>query len=73
MNKLVDQYNNTYICSINKKPVDADYSALTEEIESTYKPHKFKAGESEFLSITIVSVKVTPKIGPEKNLLLVLL
>ena len=31
-NKLVDEYNSTYHRSIDKKPVDADYFALTEEI-----------------------------------------
>ena len=33
LNKLVDQYNNNYHHSINKKIINADYSALTEEIE----------------------------------------
>ena len=42
MNKLVDQYNNTYYHSINKKPVNADYSALTEKIETNPKASKFK-------------------------------
>ena len=28
-NKLVDQDNNTYHHSINKNPIDADYSGLT--------------------------------------------
>ena len=42
MNKLVDQYNNTYHCSIGKKPVTADYPALTKDIESSY---KFKVGD----------------------------
>ena len=28
-NKLIDQYNNTYYHSINKKPINADYSAFT--------------------------------------------
>ena len=37
LNKLLDQYNNTYHHSINKKPIDADYSALTEKIESSHK------------------------------------
>ena len=32
LNKLVDQYNNTYHHSINKKPVNAGYSALSEDI-----------------------------------------
>ena len=27
-NKLVDQYNSTYHHSINKKPINANYSAL---------------------------------------------
>ena len=30
LNKWVDQYNNNYHHSINKKPVNADYSAFTE-------------------------------------------
>ena len=29
LNKLVDQYNNTYHNSINKKPINVEYSALT--------------------------------------------
>ena len=28
LNKLIDQYNNTYHYSINKKPINPDYSAL---------------------------------------------
>ena len=41
MNKLVNQYNNTYH-SINIKPISADYSALTEKIETNHKVSKFK-------------------------------
>ena len=37
LNKLVDQYNNTHHNSIGKKPVDGDYSAFTEEIETESK------------------------------------
>ena len=37
LNKLVDQYSNTYHHSINKRPINADYSALTENIESNLK------------------------------------
>ena len=44
-NKLVDQYNNTYHHSSNKKPITADYSALTEKIETNYKAHKFKVND----------------------------
>ena len=42
LNKLLDQYNNTYHHSIGKKPIDPDFSVLTEEIESNYKAPKFK-------------------------------
>ena len=44
MNKLVDQYNNTYHCFIDKKPVGSHYSDLSEEIESSQKAPKFKVG-----------------------------
>ena len=43
--KLVDQWNNTYHPSIGKKAVDADYSILTNEIESIHKAPKFKPGD----------------------------
>ena len=45
MNKLVDQGNNTYHHSINKKPTDADYSTLTEKIETNCKAPKFKVND----------------------------
>ena len=45
LNKSVDQYNNTYHHSINKKPIDADYSALTEKIETNPKCPKFKVND----------------------------
>ena len=32
-NKLVDQYNNTFHHSVNKKPINADYSSLTEKLK----------------------------------------
>ena len=44
LNKLVDQYNNTYH-SIKKKAINADYSALTENIESNPKAPKFKVND----------------------------
>ena len=46
LNKLVDEYNNTYHPSIGKKPIDADYSALTAEIEMNPKTPKFKISDS---------------------------
>ena len=45
LNKLVDQYNNTYHHSINKKPINADYSALTEKIETNPKAPKFQVND----------------------------
>ena len=41
LNKLVDECNNTYHRSIGKKPIDTDYSALTEEIETNPETPKF--------------------------------
>ena len=45
MNKLVDQYNNTYHHSINKNPTNANYSTSTENIESNPKAPKFKVND----------------------------
>ena len=36
LNKLVDQYSNTYHHSINKKPINADYFGFTENIETNH-------------------------------------
>ena len=43
--KLVDKYNNTYHRSNGKKPIDADYSDLSKETESSHKGPKFKVGD----------------------------
>ena len=45
LNKLENQYNNTYHHSINKKPINIDYSALTEKTETNPKAHKFKVND----------------------------
>ena len=45
LNKLADQYNNTYHHSINKIPIKADYSAFTEKIETHSKAPKFKVND----------------------------
>ena len=45
MNKLVDQHNNTYHPSVGKKPINADYSALTESTEMNTKASKFKVND----------------------------
>ena len=39
--QLVDEYNDTYHRSIDKKPIDADYSVLTEKFETNIKSFKF--------------------------------
>ena len=45
MNKLLEQYNNTCHHSINKKPINADYSVLTEKIETNHKSPKSKVND----------------------------
>ena len=45
LDKLVDQYNNSYHHSINKKSINADYSALTEKIETNPKTPKCKVND----------------------------
>ena len=45
MNKLLGQYSNDYHHSINKKPSNADYSALTEKIETNSKAPKFTVND----------------------------
>ena len=42
LNKLVDQYNNTYHLSMNKILINADYSSLNEKIETNTKAFKLK-------------------------------
>ena len=71
LNKLADQYNNTYHHSFNKKPIHAYFSTLTEKIETNPKAPKLVM-ESELLSIRIFLVNVTLKIGQEKYLLSIL-
>ena len=45
LNKLADQYNNTYHHFVNKNPINADHSASTENIESKPKAPKFKVND----------------------------
>ena len=42
LNKLVDEYDNSYHHSFGKKLINADYSPLTEEIDINLKAPKFK-------------------------------
>ena len=45
LNRIGDQYSNTYHHSINKKPINADYSALTEKIEMNHKAPTLKVND----------------------------
>ena len=45
MNKLVDQCNNTYHHSIGKKPINADYCAMTEKVETNTEALTFKVND----------------------------
>ena len=54
LNKLVDQFNNTYHHSINKNSINADYSALTEKLKRIIKLLNLKLMiELELLSMKI--------------------
>ena len=45
LNKLEDEYNNTYYHSVGKKPIDVDYSTLTEDIETNPKSPEVKVDD----------------------------
>ena len=45
LNQLVDKQNNAYDRSINEKPINADYSPLTTNIESNPKALIFKVND----------------------------
>ena len=70
MNKLAEQYNNIHLDSIGEKLINADYSTLTEKIETNPKAPRFI--ELQLLSIRIFLGKVTLTIGQEKYLLSIL-
>ena len=45
LNRLVDEYSNTYHRSIGKKSSVVDYFALTEEIKTDPQTSKFESGD----------------------------
>ena len=53
LKNLVDQYNNTYHDSINKKPINADYSVLTEKIETNLVNVTLKIGQEKYLLLIL--------------------
>ena len=73
LNKLVDQYDNTFHHSTNKKPINSDYSTLTEKIWRNSKAPKFKVNvRVRITKFKNILVNVTLKVGQEKYLLLIL-
>ena len=73
LNKLVDQYNNNYHSSINKKSINADYSALIKKIETNSKARKYKVNDRIITKYkNIFFKKVTLKIGHENYSLIIL-
>ena len=66
LNKL-NGYNNIYHPSICKEPVNADYSVLTDEIESSHNVPKFKVGDRvRITKYKNIFSKSCSKIGPKK-------
>ena len=57
LNKLVDQYINTYHHSVNKKPINVDYSASTEKIKTNPELSKFKVNDRVNINKKITSNK----------------
>ena len=58
LNKIVDKYNNSYHYSVGKKPIDADYFVLTEQIETHPKARKVKVGDrARFIKYKNISSK----------------
>ena len=71
-NKSVDQYNHNYHHCVGKKPINSDYSVLTEKIETNPRTPKFEFGERVTITkYKIFIVKVTQKTGQEKYSLLI--
>ena len=69
--KLVDHNNNTYYHSIGRKPISADYLALTEKIETNPEAPKFKVNDRvRITKHKNILVKVRFKIVREKYLLI---
>ena len=61
---LEHQYHNTYHHSINKRPINADYSALTEKIETNPKVRQLKINDRvRITKYKNILVTVTLKIG----------
>ena len=73
LNKLVDQYSNTYHHSINKKPINTDYSGFTEKLQTNPKAPMFEINDRiRITKYTNLLVNAILKISQEKYLLSIL-
>ena len=73
LDKLVDQYNNTYHHSISKKAINVDYLTFAEKIETNPTASKFKVNDRvRIIKYKNILVKDTLIIGQEKYLLSIL-
>ena len=70
MNKLLDENNNTYQHSVNKKPINTDYSAINKKIETNHKAPKFKV--NGIVKYKNIFSKSYPEIGQDKYFLSIL-
>ena len=73
LDKLVDEYDNTYHRSFGKKHIDANYFAWPKKLRRILNKLNSKLViESGLQSTKIFLAKGTPKIGQEKYLWLIL-
>ena len=72
LNKLVDEYNNSYHYSFDKEPIIVIFFVLSEEIESSHQALKFKASDrSGQLSLITFLTKLIGTNGKKKSLRLI--
>ena len=66
LNKLLDDYNNTYHYSIGKQPIDAGYFALTKEFKTNPEAPKFNRcyTENESRQFFLIWFKTLSELKP---------
>ena len=67
LNKLVDECNNPYHCSIGKKHFHANYSAMSEEFESSHKACKFQGATKSYFTHYSFVVFILSNTGLRKS------
>lgn len=76
LNELVNEYNDTYHCSISKKPIDDLMMIILPSLKTSNQVKKLLnlefLIESGLLSKRIFSARFTVKIGQDKYLLSIL-